>query len=112
MQDRKRSRRSALIIGSDELLDCLTAAMGHTHFFRSCDEEDCAVEHHKRSRGSTDSDFSLCISLEKQKNDITESKCSELVQDQQPTLRSLKAQRRPVKHHAPHMTKMNASCLV
>ena len=57
-QERKRPRRGAMMLESDDLLDCITAAMVHSDFFSSCDDEEDG-EFHKRSRSSTDSSCSL-----------------------------------------------------
>ena len=75
-QDRKRTRRAALTIASDELLDCLTAAMNHSDFFGSCNDED--AERFKRSRRSCNSERSSLSSLGSQLDD--DSFCGELEQ--------------------------------
>jgi len=55
--ERKRPRRGAMMLGSEEILDCITAALIHSDIFSSCDEEDHdePIYHNKRCRYSTDS---------------------------------------------------------
>ncbi len=75
-QERKRPRRGAMMLGSEEILDCITAALIHSDIFSSCDEEDHdePIYHNKRCRYSTDSSLS-CRSSLSQKSGSDTSLC-------------------------------------
>jgi hypothetical protein len=63
-----------MMLGSEEILDCITAALIHSDIFSSCDEEDHdePMYHNKRCRYSTDSTRSCRSSLsQKSVSDIS-----------------------------------------
>ena len=62
------------MLGSEEIIDCITAALIHSDIFSSCDEEDHdePIYHNKRFRYSTDSTRSCRSSLsQKSGSDIS-----------------------------------------
>lgn len=80
------------MLGSDELLDCITAAMIHSDFFSSYDDEEDHSDYHKRSRHSSDSSLSSFG----QKEDCIESLCDQAVLGEDCSIPQLKFSSRPI----------------
>jgi hypothetical protein len=80
-----------MMLGSDEVLDCITAAMNHSEFFSSCDDEEDESEYRKRSRHSSGSSVN---SLGQHDEDI-ESLCHEAVRVEECELPQLEFSPRP-----------------